>query len=62
MYLSEVAHKNNLKLSVEPYDMMPCCNMTFGAVADVPMCEFWSNTFDTAFSCFEAASVAHYVE
>ena len=59
MYLKEVAHKNNLKLSVEPYDMMPCCNMTFGAVADLPMCEFWSNTFDTVFSCFEAASVAH---
>ena len=59
MYLKEVAHKNHLKLSIEPYDMMPCCNMTFGAIADLPMCEFWSNTFDTAFSCFEAASIAH---
>ena len=58
-YLKEVAHKNHIKLSIEPYDMMPCCNMTFGALADLPMCEFWSNTFDTAFSCFEAASIAH---
>ena len=59
LYLREVAHKNGIKLSIEPYDLMPCCNMTFGAIADVPMCEFWSNTFDTAFSCFEAASVAN---
>ncbi|MGL6196237.1 MAG: glycosyl hydrolase [Thermoguttaceae bacterium] len=58
-YLKEVAHKNNLKISLEPYDMMPCCDMTFGAVADIPMCEFWSNTFDTVFSCFEAASIAN---
>ena len=58
-YLREIAHKNNLKLSLEPYDMMPCCNMTFGAIADIPMCEFWTGPFDTVFSCFEAASVAH---
>lgn len=61
IHLREVAHKHDLKLSVEPYDLMPCCDMTFGAVADVPMCEFWSEGrgFDTVFSCLEAASVAH---
>lgn len=59
LHLKEFAHKNNLKLSIEPYDMMPCCNMTFGAIADVPMCEFWRWPYDTAFSCFEAASTAH---
>ena len=59
MYLREVAHKNGIKLSIEPYDLMPCCDMTFGAIADVPMCEFWSNTFDTAFSCFQASSIAN---
>ena len=59
IHLREVAHKNGLKLSIEPYDMIPCCNMTFGAVADVPMCEFWTGPFDTVFSCFEAASLAH---
>ena len=58
-YLRDISHKNNLKVSYEFYDMMPCNNMTFGAIADVPMGEFWSNTFDTAFSCFEAASIAH---
>ncbi|MDR0611005.1 MAG: hypothetical protein LBG58_12905 [Planctomycetaceae bacterium] len=59
-YLRELAHKNKMKLSVEPYDMMPCCDMSFCAVADVPMCEFWSpGTLNTVYSCFEAASVAH---
>ncbi len=58
-YLREVAHQHDLRLSLEFYDMMPCCDMTFGAVADVPMCEFWANTFDTVFSCWEAASIAH---
>lgn len=59
MHIRDFSHKNGLLFSNEPYDMMPCCDMTFGAIADVPMCEFWSNTFDTAFSCFEAASTAH---
>ena len=58
-YLRDVAHRSGLGLSLEFYDMMPCCDMTFGAVADVPMCEFWSNTFDTVFSGFEAASIAN---
>ena len=58
-YLREIAHRNGLKLSLEFYDMMPCCDMAFGAVADVPMCEFWANTLDTTFCCTEAASIAH---
>lgn len=58
-YLRDVARQHGLQLSLEFYDMMPCCDMTFGAVADVPMCEFWANTFDTVFSCWEAASIAH---
>ncbi|MDR0706228.1 MAG: hypothetical protein LBF88_14740 [Planctomycetaceae bacterium] len=60
-YLRELAHKNNMKLSVEPYDMMPCCDMSFCAVADVPMCEFWSAGYgyNTLYSCLEATSVAH---
>ena len=59
MYLKEYSHQQGLKFSNEPYDMMPCCDMTFGAIADVPMCEFWCSPFDTAFSVFEAASTAH---
>ncbi|MDR2170431.1 MAG: hypothetical protein LBP59_09850 [Planctomycetaceae bacterium] len=60
-YLRELAHKNNMKLSIEPYDMTPCCDMSLGAVADVPMCEFWSAGygFNTVFSCLEATSIAH---
>ncbi|MDR3232803.1 MAG: hypothetical protein LBT46_03920, partial [Planctomycetaceae bacterium] len=60
-YLRELAHKNGMKLSIEPYDMMPCNDMTFGGIADVPMCEFWSAGygFDSIYSCFEAASIAH---
>ena len=30
-----------------------------GARADVPMCEFWANCFDTFFTCAEATSIAH---
>ena len=59
IYLREVAHKNGLKLSIEPYDLMPCCDMTFGAIADIPMCEFWTGPFDTVFSCFQASSIAN---
>ena len=33
--------------------------MTYGSRADVPMGEFWSDTFTTWFSCREAASIAH---
>jgi len=59
IYLREVAHENGLKLSIEPYDLMPCCDMTFGALADIPMCEFWTGPFDTVFSCFQASSIAN---
>ncbi|MDR0521200.1 MAG: hypothetical protein LBH00_05030 [Planctomycetaceae bacterium] len=60
-YLRETAHKNGMKLSIEPYDMMPCNDMSFGAAADVPMGEFWfpAGGFLTAFACWEAASVGH---
>lgn len=55
------AHENGLQLSVEPYDMNPTADLTLGAVADVPMGEFWSKGFgyDTEYSCFEAVSIAH---
>lgn len=57
--MQELASKSGLWLSIEPYDMMPCDDMTFGATADVPMCEFWSNVFDSRYSVTEAASIAH---
>ncbi len=58
-HLRELGHKHGFGLSIEPYDMMPCADMSFGAAADVPMCEFWLYGFDTAFSVIEASSIGH---
>ena len=57
--LRELAHKHRLGFSIEPYDMNPSADLTLGSVADVPMGEFWWSGFDTAYSIFEAASIAH---
>ncbi len=59
--LRDLAHQNGLKFSVEPYDMNPAADLALGAAADVPMCEFWADGdgYDTAYSCFEATSIAH---
>ena len=51
--------KHGLSLSIEPYDMNPSGDLDLGAVADVPMAEFWNNSVDSAYSCFESASIAH---
>jgi hypothetical protein len=51
--------KHGLSLSIEPYDMNPAGDLDLGAVADVPMAEFWNNRLDSAYSCFESTSVAH---
>lgn len=50
-----------LQLSIEPYDMNPTADLDLGAVADVPMAEFWSAGygFDSSYSCIEASSIAH---
>lgn len=58
-HLRELAAEHGLWLSIEPYDMTPCDDMMLGACADVPMCEFWINTFDTRYSVKEATSIAH---
>ncbi|MFH0943897.1 MAG: glycosyl hydrolase, partial [Planctomycetota bacterium] len=57
----ELGRRHGFGLSIEPYDMNPTADLDLGAVADVPMCEFWSDGFgfDTAYSCFEATSIAH---
>lgn len=59
--LKQLAHEHGFGLSIEPYDMNPTSDLELGAVADVPMCEFWSQGygFDTAYSCLEATSIAH---
>lgn len=57
----ELGRRNNFRLSIEPYDMNPAADLDLGSVADVPMCEFWSDGFgfNSSFSCIEATSVAH---
>ncbi|MEK7720287.1 MAG: glycosyl hydrolase [Bacteroidota bacterium] len=56
-----LGRRSGLRLSIEPYDMNPTADLELGAVADVPMCEFWSKNYgyNTSFSCIEAASIAH---
>jgi hypothetical protein len=60
-FVKDYAHERGLKLSIEPYDMNPTADMELGAMADIPMCEFWSKGFgfNSAFSCLEAVSVAN---
>ncbi len=58
-HLKELAKRNGLELSIEPYDGTPVDDMVYGSRAEVPMCEFWSNCFDTNFSVTEATSIAH---
>jgi len=57
--LKELGRRDGFRLSIEPYDMTPCADMSLGAVADVPMSEFWLYGFNTAHSVFEAAGIAH---
>jgi hypothetical protein len=60
-YLKNYSHRHRLKLSIEPYDMNPNSDFDLGAIADVPMAEFWSKDygFNTVFSVHEATSLAH---
>lgn len=59
--VKKYSHENGLKLSIEPYDMNPTSDLELGAIADIPMCEFWSKGygFNTSFSTVEATSIAH---
>ncbi len=61
LHLKELGRRHGLGLSIEPYDMNPCADMTLGGAADVPMCEFWAagHGFETEYSCVEAVSIAH---
>lgn len=60
-HLKALGRKHGFELSIEPYDMNPTADLDLGAIADVPMCEFWSAGmgFDSAFSCIESSSIAH---
>lgn len=60
-HLKNYSHRNGFKLSIEPYDMNPTADLEQGALADIPMCEFWSRGYgyNTSFSCIEATSIGH---
>lgn len=57
----ELGQQHGLSLSIEPYDMNPTADLDLGSVADIPMCEFWTDQygFNSAFSCIESTSIAH---
>jgi len=57
--IKRIARQHNLRYSNEPYDMNPAGDLDLGALADVPMCEFWNAPHDSQYSCIEAASIAH---
>jgi hypothetical protein len=43
--VKQYAKRHKLSLSIEPYDMNPTADLELGAVADVPMAEFWSKGY-----------------
>jgi len=57
--IKQTANEHGLLYSNEPYDMNPAGDLDLGAVADIPMCEFWNAPLDTQYSCVEAAGIAH---
>ena len=60
-HVKAYAHRHGLSLSIEPYDMNPTADLGLGAVADVPMAEFWSKGFgfNSTYSVIEATSIGH---
>jgi hypothetical protein len=60
-HVKRYARRHQLSLSIEPYDMNPTADLELGAVADVPMAEFWSKGFgfNSTYSVIEATSIAH---
>ena len=58
-HLKEIGRRDGFGLSIEPYDMTPCADMTLGTVADVPMGEFWLYGFHTAHSVAQATGIGH---
>lgn len=59
-HIKTYGQRRGMGLSIEPYDMNPTADMELGAIADTPMCEFWSpNGYNTSFSAMEGTSLAH---
>ena len=60
-FIKKYARSYGFGLSIEPYDMNPTADLELGAIADVPMCEFWSDGygFNSIYSCIEAVSIGN---
>lgn len=58
-FVKKYANDLGLGLSIEPYDMNPTSDLVLGSVADVPMAEFWTDTFNASYAVIEAASIGH---
>lgn len=60
-YFKQLGRKDGFTISIEPYDMNPASDFDLGAVADIPMGEFWTrgHGFNSSFSCIEATSIGH---
>lgn len=56
---AEMAHKNGLQFSLEPYGDCPSDDMQFGSYADIPMSEFWGGGIGDPMNAKLAASIAH---
>src|SRR6218665_509428 len=61
LYAKTYAKRHHMTLSIEPYDTNPTADLELGAIADVPMGEFWSKGFgfNPTYSVTEAASIGH---
>lgn len=57
-HLRTLAHRHGLRFSVEPYGLTQTADLDLGALADMPMGEFWSTKYAFGDGCITAASVA----
>ncbi len=58
-HMKKLCKERGLNLAIEPYDMNPTNDLDLGSYADIPMGEFWRNSYNSAWSCIEAASIGH---
>ena len=61
-HIKKYGRRYGYGLSIEPYDMNPTADLELAAMADMPMCEFWSvGGYNTSFSAMEGTSAAHLI-
>lgn len=60
--IKRLGRSKGMRFSIEPYDMNPAGDIDLGAVADIPMVEFWHPSpaaYDTLYGCLASISAAH---